>query len=116
MTHHDIIDYKTSAQPWTEDQVKSGRQATLYSYAFHQMKHEYPNFYYVILNKKSKNDIVQLFETKRTKDEIDFLFDEMTIAIEKIEKDQFEPNINNSEHLYWSPFKDYCKAEIKKLT
>jgi len=108
-----IIEYKTTSEPYTQERVDTSFQATIYSYAYKMMKKRDGIVNFVVFNKNEKNQdhIINSFQTSRTAQQLDEMFDKCYEIKSKIDNDMFEPNYDDDKgHKYWSQFRDLCPA------
>ena len=99
-----IVEYKTSANKWKEDDVSYRIQTLLYNLWFYTEYGRLPKktIYIILLkkykdkgNEKGNNEIYQVFENHCTLTELASTFDEIKIILHKIEDGEFERPTKN---------------------
>lgn len=99
-----IVEYKTSAEDYTQEQIDTSLQATIYSYFYGKKYGELPkDIIYWVANKKKvmKEDeyVPQILTTCRTQNDIDNAFDEVKDVYNNIMAEKFE--IGKENHPFW---------------
>lgn len=99
-----IGDYKTSGKKYTQEQVDTSDQVTIY-YLLYFLEHgKLPNgFMYIIFLKKRKKDLIQIITTQRTFEDITKLVKKLNQLYQKVEEGKFERS--HGEYSYCDCFK-----------
>jgi len=112
-TESRIIEYKTSANKWKEDDMNYKVQTLLYNLWYYSEYKDLPlETIYIILLKKYKNtgkgEVHQVFSKHCTITELASTFDEIEIILQKISNGEFERPLVN--HPYWCDCYKYEEA------
>lgn len=108
---YEVIDYKTSKKPETQDEVDKNKQLGLYKYAVKQMWPEAEDIRLTLYYLKHP---IQL-TTTRNDEEVENLKEEVIETAEKIEKEtEFAPRAN--QFCDWCDFQKLCPLQKQKFT
>lgn len=109
-TQDGIIEYKTSNQDYTQEQIDKHIQGTIYAYAYEYLMKKEGKITFCILNKKEYK--VQILTTRRTKKDFEELFKRTKTTYNCIKEENFEPTPGNQ--CYWCGFRLECPNKFKK--
>jgi RecB family exonuclease len=86
-------DYKTSSHKYTQEEVDSSMQPTIYALLYYLTYKELPReFIYIVFLKKRKKDFIQILKTKRSFEDISAFITKANQLYRKIEERDFEKN------------------------
>jgi hypothetical protein len=109
ITDKQIVDYKTTSQDYTDEELAKNIQTDIYSYVFWREKEKMPEVVYYVMNKKKANNKSykpQVFILQRTVEDMKVLEDKFKEFFDNIINERFEPCPN--DHCFWCPWRENC--------
>ena len=111
---HQILEFKTSSHLYKQDDVDTRDQASIYIYQYYLQYGVWPkDFYFIVFIKGRKNNPIQVLRTKRTKEQLIQLYENIELTLESL-KYKTEKDFKYGEGFFHDNYCD-CKLFEKSL-
>ena len=112
---HQILEFKTSNKLYKQDDVDTRDQASIYIYQYYLQYGVWPkDFYFIVFIKGRKNNPIQVLRTKRTKELMVQIYEEIELIIETLKLKKTARDFKYGEGFFHDNYCD-CKLFEKSL-
>ena len=110
---HQILEFKTSNKLYKQNDIDTRDQASIYVYQYYLQHKVWPkDFYFIVFVKGRKKNPIQVLRTKRTKEQIIQLYENIELTIDSL-RNKTEKDFKYGEGFFHD---NYCDCKLFEKT